>query len=93
MTETSSLNQLANQLVEMSKITWRKHAWLQYSMLSTLVGLILVALSGWAPARQDAYRKALEHSAEWLPVRPGRGRLDPGIRAVNGQRLTVCYEE
>ena len=46
MTESASLDQLANQLVEMSKIAWRKHAWLQYSMLSTLGGLIFVASSG-----------------------------------------------
>lgn len=47
MTEPTSLHQLASQLVEMSKIAWRKHAWLQYSMLCTLAGLVLVALSTW----------------------------------------------
>lgn len=47
VTEPTSLTQLSNQLVEMSKIAWRKHAWLQYSMLATFAGLALIALSTW----------------------------------------------
>ena len=39
--------QLARQLVEMSKVAWRKHAWLQWSLFGFLAGsgcLLLAAL-------------------------------------------------
>lgn len=41
-----SLSQLALQLVTMSKINWRKHAWLQWSLLSLVVGTGLLAWAG-----------------------------------------------
>jgi hypothetical protein len=40
--------QLAQQLVEMSKVAWRKHAWLQWSLVSLVLGaacLIVAAMS------------------------------------------------
>ena len=42
---TPTLPQLARQLVTMSKINWRKHAWLQYSLFCLVVGS---AMLGWA---------------------------------------------
>ncbi len=41
-----SLSQLALQLVTMSKINWRKHAWLQWSLLCLVVGTGLLAWAG-----------------------------------------------
>jgi hypothetical protein len=38
--------QLALQLVTMSKINWRKHAWLQWSLLCLVVGSGLLAWAG-----------------------------------------------
>lgn len=38
--------QLASQLVVMSKIAWRKHAWLQWSLASLIIGSILTAMAG-----------------------------------------------
>lgn len=41
--------QLARQLVAMSKIAWRKHSWLQWSLFSLAAGsacLIIVAIAG-----------------------------------------------
>ena len=43
---TRTVPQLALQLVTMSKINWRKHAWLQWSLLSLVVGSGLLAWAG-----------------------------------------------
>ena len=37
------LDVLARQLVDMSKIVWRKHVWLQWSLVCLLAGVVLVA--------------------------------------------------
>jgi Pycsar effector protein len=38
-------DQLARQLVEMSKIAWRKHAWLQWSIVVFAVGAVCLLLA------------------------------------------------
>ena len=43
---TPTVSQLALQLVTMSKINWRKHAWLQWSLLCLVVGAGLLAWAG-----------------------------------------------
>lgn len=37
--------QLARQLVEMSKIAWRKHVWLQWSLLSFAAGAVCLLIA------------------------------------------------
>ena len=37
--------QLARQLVEMSKIAWRKHVWLQWSLISFAVGALCLLVA------------------------------------------------
>lgn len=39
------LDQLARQLVNMSNIVWRKHVWLQWSLLLLLSGLLLIGFT------------------------------------------------
>jgi hypothetical protein len=43
---TLTTDQLARQLVEMSKIAWRKHAWLQWSLGFLLFGVALLVWAG-----------------------------------------------
>ena len=43
---TPNVSQLARQLVTMSKLAWRKHAWLQWSLLGLVVGSGLLAFAG-----------------------------------------------
>lgn len=43
---TEMLPVLTRQLVVMSKIAWRKHRYLQLSLLSAVVGALLVSLAG-----------------------------------------------
>jgi L-lactate permease len=38
--------QLARQLVDMSKITWRKHAWLQWSLVLLVIASALLVCAG-----------------------------------------------
>jgi hypothetical protein len=45
-TGVATETQLALQLVTMSKIAWRKHAWLQWSLLCLLVGSGMLAWAG-----------------------------------------------
>jgi len=42
----TTTDQLARQLVEMSKICWRKHAWLQWSLFALLVSSVLLLWAG-----------------------------------------------
>jgi len=42
----TTIQQLALQLVTMSKVNWRKHAWLQWSLLCLVVGSGLLAWAG-----------------------------------------------
>ncbi len=44
--ENPTTDQLARQLVEMSKITWRKHAWLQWSLWFLFLGSALLVWAG-----------------------------------------------
>lgn len=44
--EPPTTTQLARQLVEMSKIAWRKHAWLQWSLASLFVASVLLVIAG-----------------------------------------------
>lgn len=44
--ELPTTTQLARQLVEMSKIAWHKHAWLQWSLASLFVASILLVIAG-----------------------------------------------
>lgn len=44
--DTPRHRQMAEQLVQMSKIAWRKHVWLQWSLASLLVGAICIAWVG-----------------------------------------------
>lgn len=44
--EIPTTTQLARQLVEMSKIAWRKHAWLQWSLVFLLMAFVLLAIAG-----------------------------------------------
>ena len=43
---THSTDQLARQLVTMSKIAWRKHSWLQYSLLLLVASSLLLVVAG-----------------------------------------------
>lgn len=45
--EVPTTDQLARQLVQMSKIAWRKHAWLQWSLGFLLLGAALLVWAGW----------------------------------------------
>ena len=45
-TNIEATTQLARQLVEMSKIAWRKHVLLQWSLIFLLIGSIFVGLAG-----------------------------------------------
>lgn len=44
--EAPAKRQLADQLVAMSRIAWRKHAWLQWSLISLVVGAALLLAAG-----------------------------------------------
>ena len=44
--ESPRYEQLAAQLVQMSKIAWRKHVWLQWSLSVLVLGGLCVAITG-----------------------------------------------
>ena len=44
--EIPATAQLARQLVEMSKIAWRKHAWLQWSLVLLFIAPVLLVVAG-----------------------------------------------
>jgi hypothetical protein len=45
LTAADELEQLSRQLVEMSKLNWAKHRWLQAAMVLALFGVVLIAIS------------------------------------------------
>jgi hypothetical protein len=45
-TDIPTTTQLARQLVEMSKIAWRKHAWLQWSLILLFIASVLLVIAG-----------------------------------------------
>jgi Family of unknown function (DUF5706) len=44
--ETPQLEQLARQLVQMSRIAWRKHVWLQWSLISLVISATCLLIAG-----------------------------------------------
>lgn len=68
------LDQLARQLVNMSNIVWRKHVWLQWSMLLFLSGLLLIGftlLRGPIASDFGNSQAASRPQVEYIAVLPG----------------------
>lgn len=45
LTSADELEQLSRQLVEMSKLNWAKHRWLQAAMVLALFSIVLISIS------------------------------------------------
>lgn len=62
------LSQLSRQIVNMSKIAWRKHRWLQWSLGLFLASVLLIGIALMVPAGQPASVPSVPTTP--VPVQP-----------------------